>query len=98
MINAREDCRLNKYPERIRELRVGSLLRVSCLSLIQELYNHWEISRSDAGGFNRSRKQGFASSLCEQLTLTLIEMHSEYYIRKDATQEKRKCSLPWAKT
>ena len=50
MINAREDCRLNKYPERIRELRVGSLLRVSCLSLIQELYNHWEISRSEFDG------------------------------------------------
>jgi hypothetical protein len=32
----------NKYVERIRDLQQPSLLRVRCLSLIQEVYNHWK--------------------------------------------------------
>jgi peptide-methionine (R)-S-oxide reductase len=64
------------------------VLRIGSSCLIQELYNHSEISQSDSVGFNRSRKQGFASSLCEQLTLTLIECHSEYYAERRNTRKR----------
>jgi hypothetical protein len=50
IMNAREDCGLNKHPKRIRALRSPSLLRVGCLSLVQEDYNHWKISRCRSDG------------------------------------------------
>jgi hypothetical protein len=65
IINDHEDWRLNKYDERIRDLGEPSLLRVRCLSLIQEVYNHWKISHPHAHSdySNNDLNQAYVSNV-----------------------------------
>jgi hypothetical protein len=71
-------------------LRQSALLRVLCLSLIQEVYNHWKISQ-------RAAQRKDVSSLDEHLAQPSGKRVSSTISRATKHKKKEKVPFPWVK-
>ncbi|MGB0055622.1 MAG: hypothetical protein WBQ20_02470 [Methyloceanibacter sp.] len=78
-------------------LRQAALLRVLCLSLIQEVYNHWKISHLWFLLLARAAQRKDASSLDEHLAQPSGKRVSSTISRATKHKKKEKVPFPWVK-
>ena len=76
-------------------LRQAALLRVLCLSLIQEVYNHWKISHLWFLLLARAAQRKDASSLDEHLAQPSGKRVSSTISRATKHKKKEKVPFPW---